>query len=44
VLLGAVLVAVCFPKRREEQELLARFHAEDTEAAESSQARHRVVA
>jgi MFS transporter, DHA2 family, multidrug resistance protein len=30
VLLGAVLVFFCFPKKQEEDELLARFHAEDT--------------
>jgi MFS transporter, DHA2 family, multidrug resistance protein len=29
VLLGAALVYFCFPKRQEEQELLARYHAED---------------
>jgi MFS family permease len=44
VLLGAVLVAVCFPKRREEQELLARYHAVDTGAAEPVEARQRAVA
>jgi MFS family permease len=30
ILLGAVLVFFCFPKKQEEDELLARFHAEDT--------------
>jgi MFS transporter, DHA2 family, multidrug resistance protein len=30
VLLGAVLVFFLFPKRAEEEELLARYHAEDT--------------
>lgn len=30
VLLGAVLVFKCFPRRDEEQRLLARYHAEDT--------------
>jgi MFS transporter, DHA2 family, multidrug resistance protein len=44
VLVGAALVAVCFPKRPEEEELLARYHAEDTGAAEPGQARQRVVA
>ena len=30
VLLGAALVWICFPRRDEEQRLLARYHAEDT--------------
>ncbi len=30
VLLGAALVWICFPRRGEEQRLLARYHAEDT--------------
>jgi Na+/melibiose symporter-like transporter len=30
VLVGAILVFLCFPKKREEEELLARYHAEDT--------------
>ena len=30
VLLGGVLVFVCFPKKAEEERLLAQFHAEDT--------------
>jgi DHA2 family multidrug resistance protein-like MFS transporter len=30
VLLGAILVFLCFPKKREEEELLARYHTEDT--------------
>jgi MFS family permease len=30
VLLGATLVYFCFPKKQQEEELLARFHAEDT--------------
>ncbi len=29
VLVGAVLVFFCFPKKQEEEELLARYHAED---------------
>jgi MFS transporter, DHA2 family, multidrug resistance protein len=33
VLLGATVVYFLFPKRREEQELLARYHAEDTSVA-----------
>jgi EmrB/QacA subfamily drug resistance transporter len=33
VALGAVLVWVCFPRREEEQALLARFHAEDAAPA-----------
>src|SRR5262245_23534079 len=34
VLLGAVLVFFRFPKRQEEEELLARYHAEDAEPVE----------
>jgi hypothetical protein len=30
ILLGATLVFFLFPKRQEEQQLLARYHAEDT--------------
>src|SRR5262245_31350915 len=30
ILLGAVLVFFCFPKKQEEEEMLARYHAEDT--------------
>jgi DHA2 family multidrug resistance protein-like MFS transporter len=33
VLLGATVVYFLFPKRREEQELLARYHAEDSSEA-----------
>jgi hypothetical protein len=44
VLIGAVLVALCFPKKAEEDELLARYHAEDTAGAERPEARRRVVA
>jgi hypothetical protein len=44
VLAGAVLVAVCFPKKREEEELLARYHAEDTGRPDRPQAMPRVVA
>jgi MFS transporter, DHA2 family, multidrug resistance protein len=44
VLVGAVLVAVCFPRRREEEELLARYHAEDTGQPERREVRQRVVA
>ncbi len=33
VLLGGVLVAVCFPKQAEEQRLLAEYHTQDTAAA-----------
>jgi MFS transporter, DHA2 family, multidrug resistance protein len=43
VLIGAALVAVCFPRQREEEELLARYHAEDTQP-ETAQSRQRVVA
>jgi hypothetical protein len=34
VLLGAVLVWFCFPRKAREDELLAQFHAEDVGAAE----------
>jgi MFS transporter, DHA2 family, multidrug resistance protein len=44
VLLGAALVAFCFPTKDSEQELLARYHAEDTGEAERPEARRRVVA
>jgi hypothetical protein len=33
ILLGAALVFFAFPKKAEEDELLARYHAEDTAAA-----------
>jgi hypothetical protein len=33
VLLGAVLVFFCFPKKEREQELLAQYHAEDEQHA-----------
>ena len=33
VLLGAALVYTLFPKRREEEELLAQYHAEDTDGS-----------
>jgi hypothetical protein len=44
VLVGAVLVALCFPRRREEEELLAGYHAEDTGQPERREVRQRVVA
>jgi len=33
VLVGAALVFFCFPRKTQEQDLLARYHAEDTQAA-----------
>jgi hypothetical protein len=36
VLLGAVLVFFMFPKRAQEEELLARYHAEDTARREGA--------
>jgi hypothetical protein len=33
ITIGATLVFFAFPKRHEEQELLARYHAEDVEGA-----------
>ena len=36
VLLGAVLVFFAFPKKDEEQELLARYQAEDTAQVEQA--------
>ena len=39
VLLGAVLVLFFFPRKREEDELLASYHAEDTAQDEQRQAR-----
>jgi hypothetical protein len=30
VLLGAALVFLCFPKKEEEEQLLMRYHTEDT--------------
>jgi MFS transporter, DHA2 family, multidrug resistance protein len=44
VLVGAVLVAVCFPRRREEDELLARYHAEDAGRPERGEVREQAVA
>src|SRR3954469_6666879 len=44
VLLGAALVVFCFPKKAEEDELLARYHAEDTGRSEHPEARQRVTA
>jgi MFS family permease len=44
VLVGAVLVALCFPRRDEEQELLARYHAEDTGQPEHRELRQEAVA
>jgi MFS transporter, DHA2 family, multidrug resistance protein len=38
VLLGAVLVFFCFPRKEREQELLTRYHAEDEQQAEALQA------
>jgi EmrB/QacA subfamily drug resistance transporter len=38
VLLGAVLVFFCFPRKEREQELLTRYHAEDEQQAEARQA------
>ena len=38
ILLGAVLVFFLFPRKREEQELLAAYHAEDTGSAPDRQA------
>ena len=37
VLLGAVVVFFLFPKRDEEEQLLARYHAEDTAARPDAQ-------
>jgi hypothetical protein len=39
VVLGAALVFFAFPRKREEDELLARYHAEDTAQDEQRQAR-----
>jgi MFS family permease len=36
VLLGATLVYFCFPKKQQEGELLARYHAEDTARAKET--------
>ena len=36
VLLGTALVFFLFPRKRQEQELLARYHAEDTGTAAGS--------
>jgi MFS family permease len=44
VLVGAVLVWLCFPKKRLEDELLARYHAEDIGTSERADTRQRVVA
>jgi hypothetical protein len=33
ILVGAVLVFFCFPKKQEEERLLAAYHAEDTASA-----------
>jgi MFS family permease len=41
VLVGAVLVFFCFPKREQEEELLARYHAEDELRAEARDAEPR---
>ena len=41
VLAGAVLVWFCFPRKAEEDELLARYHAEDIRDAEAGQAAQR---
>src|SRR5262249_3568274 len=38
ILLGATLVYFCFPKKQQEDELLARYHAEDTARAKESPA------
>jgi hypothetical protein len=35
-LLGAALVYFVFPKKEDEQSLLAKYHAEDTRVAEAS--------
>jgi hypothetical protein len=37
IVLGAVLVFFMFPKHEEEEQLLARYHAEDTSAGRGSQ-------
>jgi MFS family permease len=44
VLLGAALVTFMFPKHEEEQRLLERYHAEDTEAAAAHDAAPAVAA
>jgi MFS transporter, DHA2 family, multidrug resistance protein len=41
VLLGAVLVWFCFPKKEQEEELLARYHEEDMRDAEAGEAAER---
>jgi MFS transporter, DHA2 family, multidrug resistance protein len=38
ILLGAILVFFLFPRKEAEEQLLARYHAEDTAAAEESRA------
>jgi len=38
VLLGATLVYFCFPKKQQEDELLSRYHAEDTARAKEPRA------
>jgi hypothetical protein len=43
VLLGAALVFFCFPSKRDEEELLAQYHAEDTAPSERDESRQRVA-